>query len=309
MPAQMPFPTSVELRHLRYAIAVAEDLHFTRASEKLHLATPSLSKQIRQLEQVVGYALFERRTREVRLTPAGAVFVAEARQALAHVERAVACGAAASRGDSGVLSVGYTPLLDGARLILIRDRYAKANSGVPLQFHSSYTVPQIDHILNGYLRAGLVVLPLESEELRIASIFRDRLIAAVPADSALATQASIHPHQLASERLIWFGKATNPYLDDHLRKWCRRAAFIPNFAYEITTAEEVLDLVASGFGVSFVKASLQNCLHRQGVVFRELTPPDLFLDIGVAYRHHDPSRALQILLRVLSELSDNASCT
>ncbi|MCZ2075489.1 MAG: LysR family transcriptional regulator, partial [Bryobacterales bacterium] len=262
MSTQTSSTTCVELRLLRYAIAVAEDLHFTRASEKLHLATPSLSKQIRQLEQILGYALFERRTREVRLTPAGAAFVVEARQALAHVERAVARGAAASRGDADALPIGYTPLIDGVRLTQIWDLYAAANSSVPLQFHSTYTLPQIDRILNGHLRAGLVVLPLASEELRIESIFRNRLVAAVPENSALAKQTPIHPHQLAGERLIWFGKTTNPYLYNHLREWCQQAAFMPNIAYEVSTVGEILDLVAAGFGVSFVKASLQNCRKR-----------------------------------------------
>src|ERR1700691_744046 len=99
----------VELRLLRYVIAVAEELHFGRAPKRLHLSAPALSKQVKELERDLGYALFERRTREVLLTVAGRAFVAEARQALVRVARAVEYGYAASQGDTGVLSLGYSP--------------------------------------------------------------------------------------------------------------------------------------------------------------------------------------------------------
>src|ERR1700683_3370178 len=99
----------VELRLLRYVIAVAEELHFGRAAKRLNLSPPALSKQIKDLEGVLGYLLFERKTREVVLTAAGVAFMADARQALVHVERAMECGYAASRGDTGVLLIGYSP--------------------------------------------------------------------------------------------------------------------------------------------------------------------------------------------------------
>ena len=99
----------VELRLLRYVIAVAEELHFGRAAKRLHLSAPALSRQIKDLELALGYPLFERKTREVLSTPAGLAFVAEARQALLRVERAVEYGYAASRGDTGVILLGYSP--------------------------------------------------------------------------------------------------------------------------------------------------------------------------------------------------------
>lgn len=293
----------LELRLLRYVIAVAEELHFTRASMRLHLATPSLSKQIRQLEQSLGYALFERRTREVVLTPAGAAFVSEARRALVHAQRAVEAGAAANTRNAGVVQIGYTPLLDTALLPQIRESFTQAIADATLLFQSTYSTAQMDQILSGRLQAGLVVLPIAPGELRTSSVFHERLIAAVPEKSGVATHTAIHAEDLAEQPIIWFGKLTNPILYQYFVESCHRAGFTPSIIQEVSTVMEMLDLVSVGAGIGFAKESLKARLHMEGIAFRELAAPELSVEIGVAYRDGDSSESLLALLHVLAQLS------
>ncbi len=300
-------PTSLlpnlELRLLRYAIAVAEELHFTRASMRLRLATPSLSRQIRQLEQVLGYALFERKTRQVVLTAAGAAFVAEARRSLIYAQRAVEAGAAASAGNAGVICLGYTPLLDTALLPLIRESFVQAAGEATLLFLSTYSTVQIDQILRGRLNAGLVVLPIAASELRIDSVFRDRLVAVVPEDSELAGHAILSIQEIAEQPIIWFGRLINPHLHQYFVTACQQAGFTPKIAHDVSTVTEMLDLVAVRAGIGFARDSIQTRLHPEGIVFRELAAPELLLEIGVAYRDEDCAESLLALFRALRQLS------
>jgi DNA-binding transcriptional LysR family regulator len=151
----------VELRHLRYFVAVAEELHFGRAANRLRLAAPSLSKQIRQLETLLGYALFARGTRRVTLTPGGAAFFSQAREALTNVALAVTLGAAASAiGPAGVC-VGYSPWIDPLSLLRLRDAISR-EIGLEISLRSECTASQVDSLLARRLNVGVVILPIES---------------------------------------------------------------------------------------------------------------------------------------------------
>lgn len=170
----------VEFRLLRYVIAVAEDLHFGHASRRLHLSTPALSKQIKDLERNLGYALFERRTREVLLTPAGTAFIAEAREALVRVARAVKCGYAASRGDTGVLSIGYSPWFRPSLLMALQTAFAERIPKTRLVLHSVYSTTQINLLLKGTLHVGIIELPANAEGLETHRVWREDLVVAYP---------------------------------------------------------------------------------------------------------------------------------
>lgn len=295
----------LELRLLRYAIAVAEELHFTRASERLRVATPSLSRQIRQLEQLLGYALFERKTRAVALTPAGAAFVTEARRALMHTQRAAEAGAAASMGKTDIIRVGYTPLLGSAILLQIREAFAQSTKGMPALFQSTYSTAQIDQVLHGYMDTGLVVLPLAANGLRTDRVFRFRLIAAIPESSALAKQVVVGPEEMTRQPIIWFGKLVNPQLYTDFVVRCQHAGFTPNVAHEVSTVMEMLDSVAAGVGIGFVKDTIPSLFSPQGIVFRDLAAPEFVLEIGVTYRDEECSDSLLVFLQILKQLSDN----
>ena len=293
----------VELRLLRYVIAVAEELHFTKASMRLHLATPSLSRQIRQLEQVLGYTLFERKPRAVTLTPAGLAFVAEARHALFYARRAVEAGATIHAGESSVIRVGYTPLLCATLLAQIRHACAQFSAQLHLLFQSRYSITQIEQVLWGRLDAGLVVLPVAPTELHIDQLFQSRLVAAVPEDSPLAKNAVIGPAEIVEQPLVWFGKHVNPQLYQDFLQRCREAGFTPNIVHEATTVMEILDSVAAGIGISFVEDTVASRFCPRGIVFREIAVPSFVLHIGIAYRDGNCSASLLTFLRVLKELS------
>ncbi len=294
----------LELRLLRYAIAVAEELHFARAAERLHLAAPSLSKQIKQLEEVLGYQLFERKTREVVLTAAGAAFVTEARQALVYAERAVECGAAASRGDTGVLSVGYTTAwVESSLLTAIRATFSDKVPGSILTFHSACTVSQIDLLLKGSLQAGFVVFPADADGLRTHRIWREPLALALPEKHRFTAQDEIEIRDLNEEPMLWQARAVNPRLHDHLLKSCQKLGFVPNIVHGVKTPTEAIDWVAAGTGIALVCASTGDRIQHKGVAFRRLAAPGLTIETGVAYRGDNRSQALKALVQLLREQS------
>lgn len=294
---------SVELRLLRYVVAVAEELHFTRASMRLHIATPSLSKQIRQLEQALGYALFDRKTRVVALTPAGSAFVTEARRALMYARRAVEAGAAAYAGEERVIRIGCTPLLDAALLPKIRECFVQTMGDTTLLFQSTYSTAQIDQILTGRLDAGLIVLPAAPSDLRIDSIFREHLVAAVPEDWDLAQCPVLGPKEIAAQPIIWFGRLINSFVHQHFVDSCRQVGFTPNIIHEVSTVMEMLESVAAGIGISFVKKSIQARLRPEGIAFCEVVAPGLSLEVGIACRNEGSSGGLLALLHILNQLA------
>jgi DNA-binding transcriptional LysR family regulator len=293
----------VELRLLRYVIAVAEELHFGRAAKRLNLSPPALSKQIKDLEGVLGYLLFERKTREVVLTAAGVAFMADARQALVHVERAMECGYAASRGDTGVLLIGYSPWFRPSLLVALQTAFAERVPGTRLALCSAYSTTQIELLLKGTIQAGIIELPADGQGLEMRRVWHDELVAALPENHPLASHSGIDHQDLANEPIIWIARALHPALHQYLLESCQRLGYIPRIAHEINTVSELLDLVAAGAGIGFVKMSIVERVREPGVVFRPLSGHKLFIDTGVAYRSESRSEALQALLRLLREQS------
>ncbi|HLH42684.1 MAG TPA: LysR substrate-binding domain-containing protein [Bryobacteraceae bacterium] len=291
----------VELRLLRYVIAVAEELHFGRAAKRLNLSTPALSKQVKDLEGVLGYVLFERKTREVVLTPAGGAFVTEARQALAHVERAMEYGYAASRGDSGVLSIGYSPWFRPSVLVALKTAFAERVPNTRFALHSAYSATQIELLLKGTIQAGIVELPANGEGLETHGVWHDEFVVTLPANHPLVTRSEIDREDLSEEPVIGVAKSLNPALHQYFLESCQRMGYIPQIAYEINTVSELIDLVGTGAGIGFVKRSIAEKVREPGVVFRELASPRRFIDTGIAYRADNQSEALRALIQLLRE--------
>jgi DNA-binding transcriptional LysR family regulator len=293
----------IELRLLRYVIGVAEELHFGRAAKRLNVSAPSLSKQLKDLEHVLGYLLFERKTREVTLTRAGIAFVTEARQALVHVERGMERGYAASRGDIGVLSIGYSPWFRPSLLVALQSEFAGRMPGTRLVLHSAYSTTQIELLLKGTPQAGIIELPANVSDLETQRVWHDELAAALPENHPLASHSEIDRHDLADEPIIWIARALHPALHQYFLESCQCLGYAPRIVYEINTVSELLDLVGAGAGVGFVKMSIVERVREPGVVFRPLSVPKLFIDTGVAYRSDNRSAAVQSLLQLLREQS------
>jgi DNA-binding transcriptional LysR family regulator len=291
----------VELRLLRYAIAVAEELHFGRAAKRLNLSAPALSKQIKDLEGSLGYILFDRKTREVLLTAAGAAFLTEARRALLHIEYAIDSGYAASRGDTGVLSIGYSPWFRPSLLVALQSTYADKMPGTKLTLHSAYSMTQIELLLKGELQAGIVELPAKGAGLEIDRVWHDELVVVLPENHPLASHSQIDRQDLANLPIIWIAKSLNPALHQCLLEFWQCSGYTPQIVCEINTTSELFDLVGAGAGIGFVKRSVAERIRELGVIFRELTGPKLFIDTGVAYRTDNKSAALRVLIQLLYE--------
>ena len=296
----------IELRLLRYTIAVAEELHFGRAAKRLNLSAPSLSKQLKDLEHALGYLLFERKTREVLLTPAGTAFVAESRQALVRVERAVEYGYAASRGDTGLLSIGYSPWFRPSLLVALRTALGERAPKSSLVFHgSAYSSTQIELLLKGTLQAGIIeLLGFDAEGLTTHCVWREELILALPEDHPLAKQSGIDRRDLTTEPIIWIAKTLSLALHQYLLESFRRSGCAPQIVHEVNTVSELLDLVGAGIGLGFVKRSIAEQVRVPGVIFRELDGPKLSVETSVSRTGLTiESEALRILIQLLREQS------
>ena len=181
----------MELRHLRYFVAVAEELNFTRAAARLHTAQPSLSQQIRQLEAAVGVALLDRSRRHVALTNAGRIFLREAKDILGRIEHAGRLAKQAADGRAGDLSVGTFPAADVCILPKLRPLVAARLPHLRLVLHSKYAVEPVAGLLTGTLDVAFLRGPIEAEGLEIRELLRERIVVMLPAHHALARRKRI----------------------------------------------------------------------------------------------------------------------
>lgn len=290
----------MELRHLRYFVAVAEELNFTRAAERLHIAQPPLSQQIRQFEDEIGARLFDRDRRSVQLTPAGEAILAEARGLLAQANRIPAVARRASQAVGGTLSVGFSSaaahtVLPGA----VRAFRSKAPH-VKLELHEMSTERQMESLRDASIDIGFVRLPLENPpaSLMVQPIFREPLIAAIPKGHALSRSRFHAAKDLADTPFVRFPRHVAPGLFDQIDRICRRAGFNPNVVQEALEIQTVIALVAAGAGIAIVPESVRKLGWRQ-IVYRRL-PHRETTEMGVAYERENRSSALRLLLSNVS---------
>jgi DNA-binding transcriptional LysR family regulator len=286
-----PYLKDMELRHLRYFVAVADELHFGRAAEKLHIAQPPLSQQIQQLEREMGVLLFHRANRRVTLTAAGTVFLAEARRSLVSVEQAVLAAQRAQRGELGTLSVGFSTSatfdLLPALLSTLRIQYPD----VSLALYELNAAEQQAALLERRIQVGLARPSINHEALIVETVLREPYIAALPAMHPLASAAILSVADLADEPFVLSLENPKPSYADAVKAVCARAGFSPHVVQEAREMPTVLSLVAAGLGVTLAPASARN-LIRRGLVYRPLSDEDASTELTVAYRADDPSPTL-----------------
>lgn len=248
--------SDVELRHLRYVIAVADDLSFTRAAARLHIAQPALSQQIRQLEDRVGTTLVVRRPR-VSLTPAGDAFVAAARRAVAHVQQA---GETARRIAAGTRAVVHVGLASSAALTAIPaivKRFMALNPDVEVALHELHSAEQVESLRQGsldvaVLREAVVDPSLESHELVRESF------ALLMSAGAARRRGGGNLSRYASEPFILFARRTAPTLYEQIVSLCHEAGFAPRVVHEMNEWHTIAALVGAGLGVSIGPESVRS---------------------------------------------------
>ena len=217
----------IELRHLRYFIAVAEELHFGRAADRLHMAQPPLSQQIRQLEAELGFQLFHRTKRSVELTEAGQVFLKDCRKIFRQLDQAVRTGQQASRGELGQLAIAFVSSAAYNILPPILQAFRAAMPQVRLELHELTTDQQVRWMQDGRIDVGFVRPPVEDEQLQLMTIFREPLVVALPIAHPLAEQPQVSLAALASEPFILFPRPLAPGLYDQIISLCQQAEFSP----------------------------------------------------------------------------------
>jgi DNA-binding transcriptional LysR family regulator len=288
----------MELRHLRYLVAVAEELHFGRAAIRLHISQPPLSQQIRQLEEELGVKLFDRTKREVRLTEAGKRIVNEAYQVLSQVDHFVNVASRASEGAIGHLSVagpgGVNEILVHT-LQVFADRYP----GVHIELQYMNTGLQIEALREGRIQVGFLNLPVSDPSLVLEAVRKEPMWVALPKGHRLARMSRVPLTALSDERFILFARRSSPGLHDLITGVCRNAGFSLNVVHEVDNIIASLTLVTAGLGIAFCSPSMQKLWPE--IVFRpirETVPP---LEYAVAYRNGAHSPVLNAFLRIVRE--------
>lgn len=281
----------MNLQQLRYVVTLAEELNFGRAALREGVRQPPFSQQIGKLEEELGVRLFERTTRQVRLTPAGEAFVAEARAALAHAERAVEAARRVGRGDAGRLALGFVGSAANLTLPRALRRFRARYPGVQVELRELTTGQQAEELRQGLLDVGLLHAPLTGparEVLATRTVARELLLAALPAGHPLAARPAIPPSALAGEPFVMFPRRYGPALHDRITAVARAAGFEPRVAQEAVQMQTIVGLVAAGIGVSIVPESVAR-LRRDDVAFRPLSPPTRVVTLDLAWRTGDPS--------------------
>jgi DNA-binding transcriptional LysR family regulator len=288
----------MELRHLRYFVAVAEELHFGHAANRLNTSQPSLSQQIRDLERELKVDLFLRTKRRVALTPAGQRFLDEARAILSSAERAGGVAREAARGESLKLSVGISPETDWLFLGKVLGLFAEHAPSVEIVFQNLTPEAQVDALRGGHVDVGFVGLPLEAEGTVTETTGRVRLVAALPDKHPMARKKDLKLEDLSKEAYTLWPRHLSPGSYDQLLSVFRQAGFGPPIAMEggLPSTRTVLGMIAAGLAIALVDPVLEQ-MSASAVVFRPLAGRGVFAERGVIYRRADASPILASFLQ------------
>ncbi|MNO79953.1 HTH-type transcriptional regulator BenM [compost metagenome] len=285
----------MELRHLRYFIAVAEELHFGRAAGQLGISQPPLSQQIQALEEEIGARLLDRTNRRVALTAAGRLFLDEARAILQQVDKAVLLARRAHQGEIGELKIGFTasaPFTSSIPRSILAFRQACPEVHLDLQEMSSAQVVlalQDERVQVGVIRP--IALP---DSLEAVELFSEPLVAVLRADHPLVPQSAdgLSIAALAGEPFVFFPRSYGTGLYDNLMELARQAGFTPAIAQEAGEAMTIIGLVAAGMGVSMLPASFRRT-RVDGVVYRTLSDPGATTSVWLVRRRDERSPLVQ----------------
>jgi DNA-binding transcriptional LysR family regulator len=290
----------MELRHLRYFMAVAEELNFGRAAIRLRISQPPLSQQIRQLEEELGVRLFDRTKRQVKLTEAGKRIVVEAQQILSQVDHFVSLAARASEGAIGRLTIAGQAVLNEVLVQTLRI-FVHQYPGVHIELHFMNTAQQIEALREGHVHVGFLHLPVDDSHLTLEPIRREPLWLALPNDHPLVKQKRIALTHLAQQPFIMFARRSNPGLHDVITTTCRNAGFSLNVVHEVDNSIAAMTLVTAGLGLAFCSPSWRRFWPE--VAFRPFREPVPALEYAVAYRRGFQSPPLDAFLKVVRQIA------
>lgn len=288
----------VELSHIRYFVAAAEELHFGRAARRLHVTQPSLSKRVAGLERELGVRLFHRTRREVRLTEAGEIFLEGARRVLEDALRAAEEARKAGRGELGRLEIGFfSPAIYGVLPEILKE-YHERFPEVRVTLHEWTSSVQLERMREGKIEIGFMRAPVEEAGFVTEHVFVEPVVAALPEGHPQARREVVSPRELADEPFIMVPRSKEPNSFDRYVSICQRAGFSPKITQEVFEIHAIVGLVATGMGVAFVQGSVAN-LKRPGVVYRPLDDPEARIGTAIVRRSSRPSPVLRTFLETL----------
>ena len=277
----------MELRQLRSFVAVAEELHFRRASERLHLAQPSVSQQIRRLEAELGVRLFERNRRGASLTAAGETLLGEARDLLGRAEAAVAATRATGTGLRGRLRLSLTRSLTSGVAGAIVDAFRARYPDVDLELRLGTTMLHVQQLHAGEIDAGFVRPPLQDPGLEELNLGREPLVCVLPKGHRLSRRAAIRREDLRDEPLVWWPEEHGPGSWREVRRDVCGEPPWPPLARAEPEEERIVSAVAEGAGVSFIMLERSRSLRIPGAVYRRFASPEPTMGIALAWRWGD----------------------
>jgi DNA-binding transcriptional LysR family regulator len=292
----------LDFRRMRYFVAVAEELSFSRAAERLHIAQPPLSAQIKQLEQELGAQLFERTRRGVRLTAAGQVLLTEARRIFIQLEQTARMVERVGSGEVGRLNLGFVPSASNELLPPLLHHFRGSFPAVELFLQEMTPDEVVKRLQSSQIDVGFFYLPFEEPDLAFRPVSRESLVVAMPESHPLADQPLIELSALAGEPFILPMRYKMPGLYDQVLALCRQAGFTPRAVQkDVWLMQTIVGLVAGGIGVALVPSSIRS-FRRSGVVYRPVRDLISTVEMGVIWRRDDSSAVLHAFLRLVQEI-------
>jgi DNA-binding transcriptional LysR family regulator len=293
----------MELRQLRSFVVVAEELHFRRAAERLRLAQPSVSQQVRRLEAELGVQLFNRNRRGATLTAAGEALLVDAREMLTNADRAAARARAVGLGQQGRLRLSLTRSLTGGIAGAIVAAFRTRYPNVELDLRVGNTMLHVEQLHAGDIDVGFVRPPLEDPDLEELLLGREPMVCVLPEGHALTRRATVSPQDLRGQPLVWWPESHGPGAWREVRREvCGEPPWPPIDRIE-PEEERIVSAVAEGAGISFIMLERSRSLSIPGAVYRRFAPPEPAMGIAIAWRRGDTLPTLQRLRDVARTLA------
>lgn len=291
---------AIDLRQFRYFVALCEELNFGRAALRLNISQPPLSRQIRQLEELLGVDLFVRSGTGVTLSEAGAAFLPEARKTLAQAAKAVAAAKGARAAAGGQFVVGYTTVFDRSAIPDVLGRLRQQFPSWRFAAKGKHSIGLVRDLKKGAIDAAFIGLHTDTQGLAQEVIAEAPMLVALSAQHRLASKRRIGFDDLRDEPMFWFERRLNPGFYDYCQAYFEQVGFRPPILPEPADHHILLGLIAEGQGFALISSSLRQ-VKRQGVVFRALKAPPKALSMGiaVAYAADNRSAVLQAFLKLV----------
>jgi DNA-binding transcriptional LysR family regulator len=291
----------VDIRHLRYFQAVAEELHFGRAAARLAIAQPALSRQIQQLEAELGTPLLRRTQRRVELLPAGALLLERSRAIQQELARTLTDVRRTGTGELGRLALGFIHSSTYGLLPSIIGRFRKLYPGIELELHEMPITAQHAALLRGTIDLGLLRVQAAPAELEVVPVMSDPFVLALPSRHPLAGRSRVRLKEVAGDPFVMFGKAESPLFHSRVQAMCEQAGFAPRVVQHATQIHTVVGLVGAGLGVAVVPASGRN-LHPRQVRFVQIADKAEPVHVALAWRRGQETPAIRSFRKVTQDV-------